>query len=63
MTIYNIDGTTATEEDQRYYKEEAIEMCDKYHSYDCFVIIPDDDDGHLMPFETITEMETWINQR
>lgn len=62
MTMYNIDGTTASNYDQDSYKERALEMCDKYHNYDCFVIMPDGEDGYLKPFETITDMETWLNQ-
>lgn len=62
MTIYNLDGTTATEEDYEYYKDRAIETLDEYHSYDCFVIMPDGGDGYLMPFANIDEMTTWLNQ-
>ena len=62
MTMYNIDGTVASKEDQEYYKERALELCDEYHSYDCFVIMPDNGDGYLEPFETITDMRTWLNQ-
>lgn len=62
MTIYNINGTIASDYDQEYYHRRALELCNKYHYYDCFVIIPDEEDGHLKPFETIIDMGTWLNQ-